>query len=66
MRKKYLKVECTEVGCEAVLEAHRCRSVIPKEVFDRWENNHAPSYSVQETCTDEENGKDDRAKHEKD
>ncbi|XP_048319827.1 E3 ubiquitin-protein ligase RSL1-like [Ziziphus jujuba] len=32
------KVECPDLKCESVLEPHLCRSIVPKEVFDRWED----------------------------
>jgi len=31
-------VKCPEPRCKAVIEPENCRSIIPKEVFDRWEN----------------------------
>ncbi|CAJ1950663.1 unnamed protein product [Sphenostylis stenocarpa] len=31
-------VKCPEPKCKGVLEPQNCRSIIPKEVFDRWEN----------------------------
>ncbi|KAI5336643.1 PREDICTED: E3 ubiquitin-ligase [Prunus dulcis] len=31
-------VKCPDVKCKEVLEPQSCRSIIPKEVFDRWEN----------------------------
>ncbi|WVZ24322.1 hypothetical protein V8G54_002866 [Vigna mungo] len=31
-------VKCPEPKCKAVIEPNNCRSIIPKEVFDRWEN----------------------------
>nr|XP_024934975.2 E3 ubiquitin-protein ligase RSL1-like [Ziziphus jujuba var. spinosa] len=32
------KVECPDLKCNRVLEPHLCRSIVPKEVFDKWEN----------------------------
>ncbi|BAT98240.1 hypothetical protein LR48_Vigan11g004000 [Vigna angularis] len=32
-------VKCPEPKCKAVIEPDNCRSIIPKEVFDRWENS---------------------------
>ncbi|OMO65992.1 Zinc finger, RING-type [Corchorus olitorius] len=31
-------VECPEVNCKGALEPQFCRSIVPGEVFDRWEN----------------------------
>ncbi|CAJ1950661.1 unnamed protein product [Sphenostylis stenocarpa] len=31
-------VKCPEPKCKGILEPQDCRSIIPKEVFDRWEN----------------------------
>ncbi|XP_027908242.1 probable E3 ubiquitin-protein ligase RNF144A-B [Vigna unguiculata] len=31
-------VKCPEPKCKAVIEPENCHSIIPKEVFDRWEN----------------------------
>ncbi|KAF3451962.1 hypothetical protein FNV43_RR08058 [Rhamnella rubrinervis] len=31
-------VKCPDVRCKVVLEPHFCRSVVPKEVLDRWSN----------------------------
>lgn len=31
-------VSCPDPKCRGVLEPHLCRSIIPQEVFDRWEN----------------------------
>jgi len=31
-------VKCPEPKCKAVIEPEFCRSIIPEEVFDRWEN----------------------------
>ncbi|KOM57007.1 hypothetical protein LR48_Vigan11g003900 [Vigna angularis] len=31
-------VKCPEPKCKEVIEPENCRSIIPKEVFDRWEN----------------------------
>lgn len=31
-------VKCPEPRCRGILEPQHCRSIIPKEVFDRWEN----------------------------
>ncbi|KAK8584910.1 hypothetical protein V6N13_138853 [Hibiscus sabdariffa] len=31
-------VKCPDVNCQAALEPHFCRSIVPVEVFDRWES----------------------------
>lgn len=31
-------VKCPDPKCKGLLELHSCRSIIPKEVFDRWED----------------------------
>ncbi|KAH7547023.1 hypothetical protein FEM48_Zijuj01G0262900 [Ziziphus jujuba var. spinosa] len=33
-----LKVECPDLKCNGVLEPESCSSIVPKEVFERWEN----------------------------
>ncbi|KAL5062572.1 hypothetical protein RYX36_024309 [Vicia faba] len=32
------KVSCPEPNCKGTLEAYHCSSIIPKDLFDRWEN----------------------------
>ncbi|OMO70534.1 Zinc finger, RING-type [Corchorus capsularis] len=31
-------IECPEVNCKAALEPQFCKSIVPRQVFDRWEN----------------------------
>lgn len=32
------RVNCPEPSCKGTLEAYQCTSIIPKDVFDKWEN----------------------------
>ncbi|WVZ24317.1 hypothetical protein V8G54_002861 [Vigna mungo] len=38
IQENILMVKCPEPKCKAVIEPNNCRSIIPKEVFDRWGN----------------------------
>jgi len=38
IQESILMVKCPEPKCREFIEPHHCRSIIPKEVFDRWED----------------------------
>lgn len=38
IKEKEQTVTCPDLKCKSVLEPHACRSILPWEVLDRWEN----------------------------
>nr|XP_007135375.1 hypothetical protein PHAVU_010G124200g [Phaseolus vulgaris]ESW07369.1 hypothetical protein PHAVU_010G124200g [Phaseolus vulgaris] len=38
VQENVLTVKCPEPKCKGVIESQNCRSIIPKEVLDRWED----------------------------
>lgn len=38
IKEKEQTVTCPDLKCKSVLEPHACRSILPQEVLDRWEN----------------------------
>lgn len=39
IHENILNVKCPDLNCKSKLELHLFRSLLPKEVFDRWENS---------------------------
>ncbi|MCL7026709.1 hypothetical protein MKW94_009422 [Papaver nudicaule] len=38
IQENITRITCPDLDCQATLEPHLCRDIIPGQVFDRWEN----------------------------